>query len=90
MQRRDASIVHIAGRNLTLLIGGNHNGNEVDGTMVLNGDHWEVLDATMPPGRSSAGVVYDPDHDAVIVYGGTGSGSNCANQCSDTFVLAPQ
>jgi hypothetical protein len=89
MQRRDASIVHIPGRNLTLLIGGNHLGVEVAGTMVLNQDHWEVYDAMMPPGRSLAGVVYDPDQDAVILYGGTGSGANCATQCSDTFVLAP-
>jgi hypothetical protein len=85
-----SALVHIPEYDQTFLIGGLDDQNEeIGGTKILVGDHFEVFDATELPPRGSMGAVYDPHRDVVVTYGGSGDGGDCTTNfiCAGTWEL---
>jgi len=95
LERSGASIVHIDGVDLTLILGGgtDQGGNApIGGTWSYSGTaaaairYDDTAEQPFPP-RSLFGVAYDPEHDIVVVYGGLGCGPNHENACAETWEL---
>jgi hypothetical protein len=91
-ERNGASIVHIDGVDLTLILGGVTDSGLTGGTWSYSGNDSAATrydgDAEQPfPPRSVAGVAYDPEHDIVVVYGGNGCGPNHDDGCAETWEL---
>ncbi len=87
VKRSDASLLHIPGADVTLIIGGNVQGSPTNETWsAQGGGAFATLDepGTLPS-RASTGVAFDPIRDRVILYGGVGP--DCENGCSGTYEL---
>lgn len=87
----DAALIHVPEYDQTFLIGGfDDQHQDIAGTKILVGDHFEVFDANQPPARSAIGAAYDPHRDVVVTYGGSGpTGGDCTsnNVCGGTWEL---
>jgi len=62
-------------RNQVVYFGGHDgNGNKLNDTWIWNGDtaKWASHPATSPTVRSGAGMVYDPVHQNIVLFGGDG------------------
>jgi hypothetical protein len=85
-----ASIVHVPGYDLTLMIGGQvANSDRVPGSWLLDGASFTPYDLPVIfPARANVGVAYDPERERVVVYGG--SSEDCPLGCAETWELTPE
>jgi hypothetical protein len=88
--KHGASLVHVPGYDLTLLIGGErHDATQVPGTWRLDGDRFVAYDLPEAfPARTATGVAYDPERERIVVYGG--ASPDCDQGCDQTWELAPE
>jgi hypothetical protein len=87
--RTAAALVHVAAYDQTFLVGGSA-GAAPDplGTWVRVGDHFERYETRADlPGRTHAGVIYDPGRDVVVLYGGFGDDCSFDAICDETWEL---
>jgi hypothetical protein len=89
MPRTAASLVHVPVYDQTFLIGGSGGtGPDPVGTWIRVGNTFEryVTSADLP-NRSYTGVIYDPDRDVVVLYGGRGDDCTLNFVCDETWEL---
>ncbi len=73
--RTAPAIAYDSERDQVVLFGGhNANGNKLNDMWIWDGDtaKWTLSQATTPPIRSGAGMVYDPVHKNIVLFGGDG------------------
>jgi hypothetical protein len=85
-----ASIVHVPGYDLTLMIGGKvTTADRVAGSWLLDGAAFIPYDQPVIfPARMNVGVAYDPERERVVVYGG--NSDDCPRGCAETWELTPE
>lgn len=93
LPRRDAALAVDPARDRLLLFGGangNQTTNELWQRSLAGGTAWSrvTIGGTLPRQRSSAAMVYDPDGDRLLVFGGYDNGAGTNGFLSDLWALS--
>jgi hypothetical protein len=69
--RTGHAMAYDAGREVTVLFGGEYGGGCLGDTWEWNGSAWtQRYPASSPPGRRSSGLAYDPQRGVTLLFGG--------------------
>ncbi|MDW3193772.1 MAG: kelch repeat-containing protein [Cytophagales bacterium] len=88
--RNAHSLVYHEGESMVYLFGGATEKEVIADLQRLNGHQWEdVITAEVPPARTFAGLVYDPQNDRLVLFGGSkvlfGKETSLDNLLNDTW-----